>query len=121
MYKISKRFEFSAAHKLIGLPLEHSCSNLHGHNYNVEIIMQSLVLDKYGFVRDYKELYELDNYLKTNFDHKNLNEILSFNPTCENIAKHLYEWCFSRWSETVAVRVSESTGSWAEYNNSKED
>src|SRR5215468_9371730 len=34
-YTISKFFEFSAAHHLTGLPDDHPCSRVHGHNYVV--------------------------------------------------------------------------------------
>ncbi|HUM68046.1 MAG TPA: 6-carboxytetrahydropterin synthase, partial [Chloroflexota bacterium] len=39
MYTISKQFHFSASHQLNGLPLEHQCARLHGHNYEVELIL----------------------------------------------------------------------------------
>ena len=40
MYTIAKTFYFSASHVIGGLPPEHPCSRLHGHNYEVEVILQ---------------------------------------------------------------------------------
>ena len=37
MYRISKEFHFSASHQLIGLPEDHQCARLHGHNYIVVV------------------------------------------------------------------------------------
>ena len=53
MYKVSKRFKFAAAHKLLGLPDEHPCSEIHGHNYWVDVIVESEELDQTGFVIDF--------------------------------------------------------------------
>jgi 6-pyruvoyltetrahydropterin/6-carboxytetrahydropterin synthase len=35
--------------------------------------------------------------------------------TAEHMAKHFYDWCKARWSETSAVLVSETPKTWAEY------
>ncbi|MBC7740342.1 MAG: 6-carboxytetrahydropterin synthase, partial [Candidatus Saccharibacteria bacterium] len=35
--------------------------------------------------------------------------------TSEVLAQHFYDWCKSRLPETVAVRVSETPKTWAEY------
>ena len=59
MYTIAKQYHFSASHILKGLPDDHPCSRMHGHNYIVEVILETKTLDKNGFVRDYRELNEL--------------------------------------------------------------
>lgn len=116
MYTIAKRFAFSASHIISGVPPEHPCSKLHGHNYEVEVILQSAVLDRAGFVRDYLELHELKDFIDATLDHKHLNDVLGDIPTtAEAIAKWIHDWCKARWSETVAVRVSETPRTWAEY------
>jgi len=63
MYTIAKRFAFSASHTIGGVPPEHPCARLHGHNYEVEVILQSASLDAIGFVRDYGELSDLKGFL----------------------------------------------------------
>lgn len=115
MYTICKRFEFSASHQLSGLPDGHQCARLHGHNYAVEVVLQGATLDATGFVRDYGELGLFKRYLDETLDHRHLNEICPFNPTAENLAQWLYDWCKSHWVETCAVRVSETPKTWAEY------
>lgn len=37
MFRITKEFHFSASHQLTGLPEDHQCARLHGHNYIVEV------------------------------------------------------------------------------------
>ena len=33
----------------------------------------------------------------------------------EELARWLYDWCFSRWPEVAAVRISKTPKTWAEY------
>jgi len=115
MYTIEKQFEFSAAHQLDGLPESHPCSRLHGHNYSVVVVLQSDKLDEHGFVVDFGELRKLRQYIDENLDHHYLNDVLQFQPTAENIARHLFFLCLGWWPETVAVKVSETSKTWATY------
>ncbi len=115
MFRIAKEFQFSASHQLSHLPEGHQCARLHGHNYIVTVELASEALNSDGFVRDYQELKALKDYIDGTFDHRHLNDILTVHSTAENLAKHFYDWCRSRWSETVAVRVSETPKTWAEY------
>ncbi len=115
MFRVSKEFHFSASHALQHLPSEHPCSRLHGHNYVVEIELAAAQLNANGFVRDYHDLAPLKAYIDDVFDHRHLNDVLDGYPTAENMAKHFYDWSIARWPETVAVRVSETPKTWAEY------
>lgn len=116
MYTISKEYHFSASHQLFGLAEDHPCARLHGHNYVVEVELQSETLNKTGFVRDYRELDALKKYIDDTVDHRHLNDVLGKdNTTAECIAKHFYDWCKARWPEVSAVRVKESPKTCAEY------
>ncbi|MCK5284965.1 MAG: 6-carboxytetrahydropterin synthase QueD [Alphaproteobacteria bacterium] len=116
MYKISKEYHFSASHRLLQLPEDHPCSRMHGHNYIVEVELQSETLNAVGFVRDYRELDDLKIYIDDKFDHRHLNDVLGNDSvTAEKLAKHFYDWCKERWPEVTAVRVKETPKSMAEY------
>lgn len=116
MYRITKEFHFSASHQLFGLPEDHQCARLHGHNYIVVVELVSDRLNDHGFVRDYLELAPLKRYIDDELDHRHLNDVLGDDcVTAERMAKHLYDWCAARWPETAAVRVSETPKTWAEY------
>lgn len=96
MYRISKSFMISAAHRLNHLPETHPCTRVHGHDYQVTIFLQSEKLNTpVGFVKDYRELDEFKRWLNNNFDHQFLNDRLpkAMNPSAENMAKYFYdEW-----------------------------
>ncbi len=119
MFTITKEFHFSASHELKHLSEDHPCYRLHGHNYVVEVVLQSETLNSVGFVRDYRELSPLKTYIDERLDHRHLNDVLGDDGvTAEQIARLLFQWCKARWPETIAVRVSETPKTWAEYRES---
>tara|TARA_R110000868_G_scaffold17071_4_gene75451 strand:+ start:9457 stop:9810 length:354 start_codon:yes stop_codon:yes gene_type:complete len=115
MYTITKQFTFSASHQLNKLPANHQCARLHGHNYIVEAVLQAKQLDNVGFVTDYGELSYIANYIDAVLDHKHLNDVFECNPTAENMARVLYDKFINIYPKLVAIRISETTKTWAEY------
>lgn len=120
-YEIQKEFHFSASHQLMGLPEGHQCGRLHGHNYIVVVVLGSNELNEHGFVKDYGELKPLKEYIDTAMDHRHLNEVLGFQTTAENMAKHLFKLCQFQfgWEEVIEVRISETPKTWARYREEK--
>ena len=108
MYRVKKRLEIAGAHKL-SLDYESKCSNIHGHNWIVEIYMQSKDLDRNGMVMDFthikKEIHDA-------LDHKYINDVVQVNPTAENIARWI---CEKLGEKCYKVTVQESEGNIAEY------
>jgi 6-pyruvoyltetrahydropterin/6-carboxytetrahydropterin synthase len=89
-FRVTKEVKFSASHVLMGLPDDHQCSRLHGHNYVIRTTLESDQLDDTGFVFDFTLI---GGVLRETFDHRHLNEVLpaKMNPTAENIAKYVYD------------------------------
>ena len=115
MFTITKQFHFSASHQLTGLPADHQCARLHGHNYLVEVALRAEQLNEVGFVVDYGELTAFKMMLDERVDHRHLNDVYLFNPTAENLAVEFYQNAKTHWQQVVAVRVSETAATWAEY------
>ena len=116
MYRITKEFHFSASHQLTGLPADHPCARLHGHNYIVEVELSAESLDENGFVLDYRALAPLKHHIDTTLDHQHLNAVYGHDGvTSEWLAKTLFDWCHARWPQVSAVRISETPKTWAEY------
>ncbi|WUH97756.1 6-carboxytetrahydropterin synthase QueD [Spirillospora sp. NBC_00431] len=119
-YRISKRFAFEAAHRLDGLPEGHKCGRQHGHSYTVEVVLTGARLSGPGFVTDFADLEPVKAHLADLYDHQNLNEVIDVEPTTENLARVLFDWCTANvplpGDATVeSVRVSETSATWAEY------
>jgi 6-pyruvoyltetrahydropterin/6-carboxytetrahydropterin synthase len=117
MFRIEKSFAFSAAHQLHGLPTEHPCSRLHGHNYEVTLVLESSTLNEVGFVRDYRELDQFKQWIDNIFDHHHLNDFeehIGGNPTAENLAKAIYLKAATWYPELASVCVKETpkTSAW---------
>lgn len=118
MYRITKEFHFSASHILNGLPENHPCSRLHGHNYIVVIELASRELNRVGFVVDFGDLKALKRYIDVVFDHRHLNDIdalKGLQPSAEVLAEHFFFFCKSQWVQTSKVSVSETPKCWASY------
>lgn len=115
MYTIRKQFAFSASHCLYCLPEDHPCSRVHGHNYIVTMELRAYVLDKVGMVNDYRSLTPVKTYVDQVLDHRHLNDVVIFNPTAENLAKHLYDMFKEKFPNLIAVEVSETPKTTARY------
>lgn len=108
MYTIKKRLEISASHSL-NLAYESKCENLHGHNWIICIYCRNKDLNDIGMVIDF---YHIKQKIQNKLDHKNLNDVLSFNSTAENLAKWICDQiphCFK-----VMVQESENNIAWYE-------
>lgn len=107
MYYIKKTMEVSASHSL-SLSYESKCTNLHGHNWVITVYCKAQKLNADGMVCDFTHIKEL---LKKKLDHRNLNEVLPFNPTAENIAR----WIVDSIEECYRADVQESANNVATY------
>ena len=120
MYTIAKEYSFAAAHHLPHVPEDHPCRAMHGHTWAVTIKLSGDMLDHQGFLVDFRLLEPMSNYIKEQFDHALLNDVID-NPTCENLARHLWKRTRHVWPGLlVTVRVAESPTSWAEYERGSE-
>ncbi|MDP8216674.1 MAG: 6-carboxytetrahydropterin synthase QueD [Candidatus Kaelpia imicola] len=92
MYQISIKYSFSAAHNL--REYKGKCENLHGHNWNVEVYVESDRLNEEGMVIDFIDFKTVLKGILVKLDHKYINEIKPFdslNPTSENIACYIFK------------------------------
>jgi 6-pyruvoyltetrahydropterin/6-carboxytetrahydropterin synthase len=121
-YVIGKHFDFSASHQLHGLPDNHQCSRLHGHNYKIKVVIGNDELDATGFVIDYGELKVVREFIDRELEHKHLNDVLPFNPTAENMAKYFYDTFSLMFREhefnckLIEVTVTETDKTFATYH-----
>jgi 6-pyruvoyltetrahydropterin/6-carboxytetrahydropterin synthase len=123
---LTRRYSFSASHRLIGMRERHKCSRLHGHNYVVEITVSGPLTN--GLIVDAGDLDICMGPVIARLDHVDLNELAEHGgaeailaqPTVENIAQYLWEALrFLRRDSTGSfalhrVRVYENERIWAE-------
>lgn len=140
MWQISKIFRFEAGHRvwkqnlsysrgsnLGGECKENKCINLHGHSYELEVVISSKNLDNQDMVMDFHHLKNALNPLVDQFDHsfiidkndpmfdafKRLGDefglkltIVDFCPTAEALAKYIYEYLRKKFEEAGLLEVS---------------
>ena len=113
-FVISVEGHFDAAHFLP----KHAgkCKNLHGHRWNIRLLVSSTKLNRYGMVLDFGRLKEIMTELVGKLDHVCLNDKMRADPTAENIAKHLYKKAkklLPNWP--ISIVVAESPGCEVKY------
>lgn len=116
MYSLKVQGNFSSAHNL--REYKGKCEDLHGHNWVVEMVVESVKLDKIGMVLDFKHLKNELNAVLEKMDHKYLNRIPFFkkvNPTSEQIAKYIYDQLKIALPQVKSVTVWENATSCATY------
>src|SRR5258708_23006882 len=115
MFTISKQFSFAASHVLSGLPDNHPCTRLHGHNYVVELVLTAEEVDQAGFVIDYRRLDAFKRFLDARLDHTHLNDLLAVSPSAQLLARFLSACRTANLAPDIGarlapVRVSETPG-----------
>ena len=116
MFRLKVEGNFSSAHNLRGY--KGKCEDLHGHNWRVEITVESEELDEIGMLQDFKYLKKKLNAVLEDLDHQYLNKLVQFkkiNPTSENIAKYIYKKLKSPIPLLNCVTVWENSTSSATY------
>lgn len=120
LYALTVRTSFAAAHRL--REYEGNCERLHGHNWQVEVTVESDSLDPRGMAIDFRAIKGALGELLSPFDHRYLNEVSPFdgiNPSSENIARYLFEEMERKIPDPVRVArvaVWESEDARAEYS-----
>lgn len=107
MYYIQKTLDVSASHHLT-LTYESKCTRVHGHNWKITVFCKARELDENGMVADFAHIKEL---IQDKLDHRELNEVLSFNPTAENIVR----WIVDLIPTCYKASVQETEGNIAIY------
>jgi len=111
MFSIKKKFEISAAHRL-ALDYESKCHGLHGHNWIIWVHYQQQQLNQNGMILDFHAISEeFKTKIHDKLDHQYLNEVLTLNPTAENMAR----WICEQMLCCCQVDVQESEGNIASY------
>lgn len=92
MFEVFVKTQFSAAHRLVNY--DGNCARWHGHNWEVTVTLGTEQLDELGLAVDFREVKRVLNQVLESLDHSDLNQNPAFsgiNPSCEVIARHLYQ------------------------------
>jgi 6-pyruvoyltetrahydropterin/6-carboxytetrahydropterin synthase len=126
MYYLTKRFRFEAAHRL-AKGYKGKCANIHGHSWNGEIKIACTKLDAQDMGVDFKEIGLFLESIEDLFDHAillhesdtdliqlcedNKWSVVEFkeNPTCETLARYIFNKANNEWKKFSLFRVESVT------------
>jgi 6-pyruvoyltetrahydropterin/6-carboxytetrahydropterin synthase len=111
---LSVRDKFQAAHFL--KDYKGKCEKVHGHTFQVEVQVEVETLDATGIGIDFTEIKARLAALLP--DHTLLNDVLPFNPSAENLARHFFRELKAQLP-VAAVTVWESDEASATYREDR--
>jgi 6-pyruvoyltetrahydropterin/6-carboxytetrahydropterin synthase len=115
--EIYKEFNFEAAHHLPNVPEGHKCARLHGHSFQVRLVVSGAVGEKTGWVMDFGDIKKAFKPVWEQLDHHYLNEISGLdNPTSENIAAWIWQKLKPALPELCRVEIRETCTSGCIYS-----
>lgn len=125
MNVISKTFGSETAHIVRGASSTRCRYNIHGHSYVWKVSVKSRALNGAGMVMDFKDMGKIGNFIDQ-FDHSTVfwsqenSNILSFflkhfkriivmqqNPTAENMARLVFQFCKQNLPPSVEIHKVE--------------
>lgn len=113
MFDLSVEGTFSAAHQVKGYPGD--CAGVHGHTYQIRVIMRVSKLDNIGMAIDFRRIRTALDEILSELDHKNLSDLTFFkerNATAEFVAMYIFNEMKKKINLIRAVTV------WEGRNNS---
>jgi 6-pyruvoyltetrahydropterin/6-carboxytetrahydropterin synthase len=113
VFELIKQFDFEAAHQLPFVPEGHKCARLHGHSYNIEIVVRGDLDEVMGWVVDYGDITKVVKpIVRDELDHHLLNDIPGLeNPTSEILARWLWRRISPELPWLFSIAVSETSTS----------
>jgi len=118
-YQLGIQAHFDGAHCIRGH--RGKCASLHGHRWDMEVVLRGERLDDLGMLIDFSEVKRAIESIIADLDHSYLNEkepFTTINPTAENLAHHIYSRLNTQLPghcRAVGVKIWESPGQWASY------
>lgn len=120
--EIFKEFSFEAAHRLPNVPTDHKCARLHGHSFQVRIVVAGEVGEQSGWIMDFGDLKKAFRPVWEQLDHHYLNEIEGLeNPTSENIAIWIWQQLKPGLPELSRIEIRETCTSGCIYHGPELD
>ncbi|MEA2904346.1 MAG: 6-pyruvoyltetrahydropterin/6-carboxytetrahydropterin synthase [Alphaproteobacteria bacterium] len=92
MWELTKSFRFEAAHAIAGTTLGAASEDIHGHSYRAEVAIRGTPDPATGMIVDTGLLEAQLAGIRSQLDHKFLNQINSLGPpTLEMLARFIWE------------------------------
>lgn len=115
--EIYKIFNFEAAHSLPNVPDGHQCKGVHGHSYEAKLIIEGPIDPQMGWIVDFADIKKIVKPIIDRLDHCFINDIQGLeNPTCENIARWIWNQVKPELQELSRIELKETPTSGVIYS-----
>lgn len=119
--EIFKEFHFEAAHRLPNVPAGHKCARLHGHSFQVRLVVSGEACEPSGWVMDFGDIKAAFKPVLDRLDHYYLNDIPGLeNPTSENIARWIWNQLKPQLPGLSQIEIRETCTSGCIYRGSQD-
>ncbi|MBT4443581.1 MAG: 6-carboxytetrahydropterin synthase QueD [Oceanospirillaceae bacterium] len=90
--EIYKDFSFDSAPFLPNVPAGHKCGRLHGHTFQLRIVVSGPVGETTGWIMDFGDIKQVFKPIYEQLDHNYLNDIDGLeNPTSEVMVQWIWQ------------------------------
>jgi 6-pyruvoyltetrahydropterin/6-carboxytetrahydropterin synthase len=115
--EIYKQFSIEAAHYLPNVPQGHKCRRLHGHSFQITLVVCGDVDTEMGWVIDFADIKQAFKPLYEQLDHHCLNDIAGLeNPTSENLARWIWRHLKPTLPQLCRIEIKETCTSGCIYH-----
>lgn len=115
--EIYKQFSIEAAHFLPNVPEGHKCRRLHGHSFQVTIVVSGEVNQEMGWVVDFADIKQAFKPIYEQLDHHCLNDVKGLeNPTSENLARWIWQYLKPTLPQLCRIEIKETCTSGCIYH-----
>lgn len=115
--EIYKDFSFDAAHRLPHVPDGHKCGRLHGHTFQLRIVVSGLVDEDSGWIMDFADIKARFRPIYDRLDHHFLNEIEGLeNPTSEILVQWIWQQLKPVMPQLIRLELKETCTSGCVYD-----
>ncbi len=114
--EIYKDFSFDSAHFLPNVPDGHKCGRLHGHTFQLRIVVSGPVGETTGWIMDFGDIKAVFKPLYERLDHHYLNDIDGLkNPTSEVLVQWIWQHLKPVLPQLIRLELKETCTSGCVY------
>ena len=118
--QIYKDFHFESAHRLPNVPEGHKCGRLHGHSFQLRIVVSGDAPGPSGWVMDFSDIKQVAKPISDQLDHYYLNDIPGLeNPTSERLCEWIWEKLQPQLPQLDSIEIKETCTSGCIYPGPK--
>jgi 6-pyruvoyltetrahydropterin/6-carboxytetrahydropterin synthase len=109
--ELSARFQLASARQLPRVGTDHPCGRLHGHTFDITLVLRGPIDPHFGWVADFADISAAWTPIAAQLDHRVLNDVPGLeNPTSEVLAVWIWRALVPTVPLLHAIHIGETGG-----------